>query len=203
TASRIWPTVLVEMKRFRLVLKILGAIVAALVAIAAAVIIILRPAKPLPVPAQGITLSGVTVVNPGLDRRTNQTVRVEGGAIKSIVADTSSAGDTSYTGAYVLPGLIDMHVHNPPPQGGDLEYFFLMYLRYGVSTIRDTGNAGFMFAMRQRLLNGEVAGPRAFTSGPILDGDPPVWPFSIMVRNAADADRAVDQVAAQDADFVK
>jgi hypothetical protein len=96
-----------------------------------------------------------------------------------------------------------MHVHNPPPQSRDLNYFFLMYLRYGVTTIRDTGNAGWMFAERGRVLSGQVAAPRVFTSGPILDGDPPVWPFSIVIHDAAEADRAVDQVANQGADFVK
>jgi len=192
------------MKRWLwLALKIAGAIVAAFVALIFALLVILRPAKPLAVPRQGVTLSGVTVINPGLDRRTSQTVIVEGKTIKSIGAHASAAGDARFVGAYVLPGLIDMHVHNPPPQSGDLNYFFLMYLRYGVTTIRDTGNAGWMFAMRDRLLSGDVAGPRAFTSGPILDGDPPVWPFSIVVHNPAEADRAVDELADRGADFIK
>jgi imidazolonepropionase-like amidohydrolase len=192
------------MKRWLwLALKIVGAIVAALAALTLALLVIMRPAKPLVVPRQGVTLSGVTVINPALDRRTSQTVTVDGGTIKSIGTGATSAGDAGYAGAYVLPGLIDMHVHNPPPQSRDLNYFFLMYLRYGVTTIRDTGNAGWMFAMRRRLLNGGVAGPRAFTSGPILDGDPPVWPFSIIVHNQAEADRAVDGLADRGADFVK
>ena len=191
------------MKRWLwLALKIVGAIVAVLVALIVAFLVIMRPAKPLAVPGQGVTLSGVTVINPGIDRRANQTVIVEGGTIKSIGA-ASGAGDSRYTNAYVLPGLIDMHVHNPPPQSGDLNYFFLMYLRYGVTTIRDTGNAGWMFATRKQLLEGKVAGPRVYTSGQILDGDPPVWPFSIIVHNAAEAARAVDQVADEGADFVK
>jgi hypothetical protein len=68
------------MKRWLwLALKIAGAIVAAFVALIFALLVILRPAKPLAVPRQGVTLSGVTVINPGLDRRTSQTVIVEGG----------------------------------------------------------------------------------------------------------------------------
>lgn len=94
------------MKRWRWrILKIVGAIVAVLVALIAALAVILRPAKPMAVPRQGATLSGVTVINPGLDRRTNQTVIVEGGTIKSIGAEASPAGDARYAGAYVLPGL--------------------------------------------------------------------------------------------------
>jgi imidazolonepropionase-like amidohydrolase len=192
------------MKRLLLLmLKVIGAIVAVLIALIVAFLVIMRPVKPLAVPAQGVTLSGVTVINPSLDRRANQTVTVEGGTIKSISPNASAAADARYAGGYMMPGLIDMHVHNPPPESRDLDYFFLMYLRYGITTIRDTGNAGWMFATRGQLLEGKLAGPRAFTSGPILDGDPPVWPFSIIVHNAAEADRAVDQVADQQADFVK
>src|SRR5262249_30605906 len=91
-----------------------------------------------------------------------------------------------------------------PPAALGGAYMFLMYLRYGVTTIRDTGNNGWMFDMRHRLLAGEVAGPRAFTGGPILDGDPP-WRASMskVVRTPAEAERAVEELAGQGADFVK
>jgi cytosine/adenosine deaminase-related metal-dependent hydrolase len=148
-------------------------------------------------------LSGVTIINPGLNRRPNQTIVVEGGTVVSITDSVATHSDADYAGNYVLPGLIDLHVHNPPPQTADLGYFFLMYLRYGVTTVRDTGNAGWMFKTREQLLNGEIAGPRVFTSGPILDGDPPIWPFSKLVRNSAEADVAVDELSTRGADFIK
>jgi imidazolonepropionase-like amidohydrolase len=153
----------------------------------------------------------VTVVNPGLDRRADQVIAVEGPTIRTI-ADVGSPGaptaDVRYGGAYVLPGLIDMHVHGLPLVGPSAglggAYMFLMYLRYGVTTIRDTGNDGWMSDMRRRLLTGEVAGPRAFTGGPILDGDPP-WraPMSKVVRTPAEAERAVEELAGEGADFVR
>jgi imidazolonepropionase-like amidohydrolase len=196
-------------KRFSLfVLKCVLVLAAAAVALVIALSIVLRPPKALTVPPQGIVLSGVTVINPGLDRRANQTIIVEGSTIKTIADGGSPNGDSRYRGAYVLPGLIDMHVHSLPPVGPAAPlggaYMLLMYLRYGVTTIRDAGNPGYMFEMRRRLLDGEIAGPRAFTGGPILDGDPPMLSsISRVVRNRADADRAVDELAAEGADFVK
>jgi hypothetical protein len=92
------------MKRWLwLALKIIGAIVGVLVLLVVALLVVMRPVKPLAVPAQGVTISGVTVINPGLDRRSNQAITVEGGSIKSI-ATAASGGDARYAGAYVLPG---------------------------------------------------------------------------------------------------
>jgi imidazolonepropionase-like amidohydrolase len=196
---------------FLFVLKCLGALTVVVIAFAVAVGIALRQPTPLTVPPQGVALAGVTVVNPGLDRRADQVIAIEGPTIKTI-ADVGSprapTADARYRGAYVLPGLIDMHVHGLPPVGPAAPlggaYTFLMYLRHGVTTIRDTGNPGWMFEMRHQLLNGEIAGPRAFTGGPILDGDPP-WrdSVSMVVRTPAAAERAVEELAAQGADFVK
>ena len=148
----------------------------------------------------------------GIDRRADQVVVVDSSTIRTI-ADLGSASapntEGRYRGAYVLPGLIDMHVHGIASRGlaaamAPPAYMFLMYLRYGVTTIRDMGNPGWMFDMRRALLQGEIPGPRAFTGGPILDGDPPFRPFvSKMVRTPADADRAVEDLAAEGADFVK
>jgi hypothetical protein len=193
-----------QMKRlFWFLVKLVLALVAVAVVALIALFIVLRPPEPLGVPAQGIKLSGVTVINPGIGRHAQQTVVVEGAGIKSVANSASADSGGPYAGMYVLPGLIDMHVHTPPPRSADYQYFFLMYLRYGVITIRDTGNDGWLLKARAQLLNGEMAGPRAFTCGPIIDGDPPIWPFSRVVRNAGEADKVVDDLANQGADFIK
>lgn len=36
-----------------------------------------------------------------------------------------------------------------------------------------------------------------FAYGPIIDGTPPVWPGSKVARNAGEAERAVDEIAAR------
>jgi len=58
-------------------------------------------------------------------------------------------------GMYVMPGLVEMHAHLPPP-GNDLgprglEYAYRLYLGHGVTTVRDAGSgAGIKFLADQR-----------------------------------------------------
>jgi imidazolonepropionase-like amidohydrolase len=65
----------------------------------------------------GAVFVNVTVINPGVDHKSAQTLVIRGSKIESI---SDSAHGTppvrpSYHGGYVLPGLIDMHVHQPSP----------------------------------------------------------------------------------------
>ncbi len=167
----------------------------------------LRPPRPLVPPGRSFVLTGVTIVNPGVDRLQHKTLIVREGRIAKIedkVPADAGIVAARYAGYYVLPGLIDMHVHTPPPPANtDRQYFYLEYLVNGVTTIRDTGNSGFMLRDRIETADGQVAGPRIFTCGPYLDGVPPVWQFSQEVRDQGDADRVVDRLAANGADFIK
>lgn len=126
------------------------------------------------VPPQGAVLAGVTVVNPGLDRRTDQTLVVSGDRITSITAGPAAPGSSEaerYSGGYVLPGLIEMHIHFPPPQR---ELAHLLLLAHGVTSAREAGDAdGTTWRARRRVQAGQMPGPRLFVCGPVLDGDPP------------------------------
>ncbi|MGC9347504.1 MAG: hypothetical protein ACP5JG_05120 [Anaerolineae bacterium] len=75
------------------------------------------------VPAQGVVLDGVTVVSPGQARRADQTLVVEGDRIAELHSgdgERVAGSDRRYAGCVVLPGLIDMHVHIPPPRSVSL-----------------------------------------------------------------------------------
>jgi imidazolonepropionase-like amidohydrolase len=172
----------------------------------------------LDVPAPSVTLHDVTIVNPGQDRRTVSRIDVRAGRIAWLGAggiapragvedpDRPFAPDVMrYSGAFVLPGLIDMHVHQPPATPlGDVELAALLFLRSGVTAVRDTGSFdGKILAERQRIRAGELAGPRIFACGPILDGDPPFWPGSRVVRDAAEGRRVVAELAAAKVDCIK
>jgi hypothetical protein len=177
-----------------------------------AVLIVLWPPAPLVVPQQDFALVGVTIVNPGRGRKPNQRIQIHAGRIKSITDDSPVLPDSPdvhrYTGAYVLPGLIDMHVHHPAAvQAFDVHLFELLYLKYGVTAVRDAGSFdGSILSLRSRVARGELAGPRIFACGPIIDGDPPTWPGLpgfVVVHNRGEAERAADQAAATGVDCIK
>jgi hypothetical protein len=126
-------------------------------------------------------------------------VVIQGDRISRIGREPDDSGP--FAGAYALPGLIDMHVHIPPPAR---ELTNLLFLAHGITTVRETGDAdGTTWRGRVRIGAGQVPGPRIFTSGPVLDGEPPFLPTSWPVRDREDAWEAVAALAAQGADFVK
>jgi hypothetical protein len=104
-------------------------------------------------------------------------------------------------GKWIIPGLIDSHAHAENPD----ETPFSLYLANGVTTIRNPGgNITVLRLTRDRLLRGELIGPRLFFSGPLLDGMPPVWPdLSLLIDTPQRARSAVNFLADQGVDFVK
>lgn len=189
------------------IFKVLAVVGVLLILLAVGVWFLLQPLEVLEVPRQErLVFSNVTVVNPGRDRQARQTLTAEGGQIVSITpqeSDNPAPKTTSrFTGTYVLPGLIDMHVHH---LAVDQELFGLLFLMHGVTTIRDIGYPDVtMLKNRQQVRDGIYPGPRFFVCGPILDGDPP-WPnpWFRVVRNPAEARAAVDEIAAAGVDCVK
>ena len=178
----------------------------ALVAIALAMAIIwlgLRPPAAPEAARQGGRITNVTLIEPGIGRQLSVTITIENGLISSIEpAQDGDSGD--YTGGFVIPGLIDMHVHQPVSFGGFEEYFSLLYLLYGVTTIRDTGYSyPAVFERRASIEAGEYPGPRIFTCGTIIDGDPPLWDNATVVRTAGEAHQTVARLAAEGADCIK
>jgi hypothetical protein len=157
------------------------------------------------VPDPGVVLADVTVVNPGAGRREHQTVVVRGGRIDSIAETGPLEERGPYTGAFVLPGLVDLHVHHPPGFAlAERELFALLFLAHGVTSVRDTGALLTSLAGHQRrIAAGELAGPRIFRCGPVLDGEPPSWPGSRVVTDPGAAERAVAELADEGVDCIK
>ncbi len=189
----------------------------ALAVVAAGLWLLLRPPT-VEVPPPSTTLVDVTVVNPGRERRQVRSLHVRGGRIawlgdigiapRADVPDPErrdEADPARYAGSYVLPGLIDMHVHLPPATPlGDLELASLLFLLHGVTTVRDTGSVdGTVLEARRAIRLGEFPGPRIFTCGAILDGEPPFGPEARVVRDASEASAAVDELAAAGVDCIK
>ena len=79
-------------------------------------------------------------------------------------------------GAYLMPGLADMHMHtrdNWELWMGDWPVSpHLLYLANGVTAIRCFGpeTSGYVLRWRDKIKNGKMSGPTIYTSGPILYG---------------------------------
>ena len=73
-------------------------------------------------------------------------------------------------GAYLMPGLADMHLHltfDADPNS------MRLYLAQGVTTVRNLNAVPAQLAWRERVLSGEILGPTIYTSGPTIVGLPP------------------------------
>lgn len=181
-------------------------LLAVLVSAAVVVLGALSP-RPAPVPARGGSLADLTLIEPGRGRSEGWTLTIgEDGKIVALetAEESRRRRDIVHTGGYVLPGLIDMHVHQPLAIAGFEEYFALLYLQHGVTSIRDMGYSyPDVFARRERIKAGEFAGPRIFTCGAILDGDPPLWENATVVSSVEAASTTVKRLYEEGADCIK
>ncbi|MDQ4145813.1 MAG: amidohydrolase family protein [Actinomycetota bacterium] len=101
-------------------------------------------------------------------------------------------------GKTALPGLIDMHVHLKPG-------VFSLFLAHGVTSVKDVGNQlDRVTAWREAEQAGEFPSPRIHLCGPLLEGEPPVWPeISRVVVDPATARATVDELAHAQVDALK
>lgn len=151
--------------------------------------------------ATEISIRHVTVVNVTTAAELeDQTVRIKGNRILSVEktqeADSALPASLDAHGGFLIPGLWDMHIHvhdtNELP----------LYVANGVTGVRIMSGERDTAEYRKELARQSPA-PEIYLASAIVDGSDPVWPGSIVVRNAADARRAVDEIKAGGADFVK
>jgi len=109
----------------------------------------------------------------------NQTVLIEGSKITAIgpadeVSIPREAVIIDGEGAYLIPGLSDMHMHtNQDWESDDWPVSpLVLYLANGVTTIRDFGPSGevltYALEWREQIEAGTRIGPTIYTSGRIL-----------------------------------
>lgn len=105
----------------------------------------------------------------------NQYLIVEDGLIKSFgalgeVIVPEGAEVIEGNGAFLMPGLADMHTHlssDADPQS------LLLYLAQGITTVRNLNAVPEHLNWRERVANGTLLGPTIYTSGPTIAGLPP------------------------------
>jgi len=184
---------------------VLSAALAALCVALAYIYAALQPPKLAVPPQKNLTLSNLTIWNPGSDKMVSQTLNIKDGLITDIRPSQGSDTAGFCDGCFAMPGLIDAHVHTPPSIAiGNRELFSLLYLRHGVTSIRDLGQLDADLPdLVDRIASGKLAGPRMYRCGPILDGDPPSVPGAVLVKTAAEGRRAVDDLAASGVNCIK
>lgn len=103
-------------------------------------------------------------------------------------------------GLYLIPGLVDAHVHYL-----DAPVFGRVMLANGVLLVRDMGMPNdFILPLRDELNQGVTLGPEMVATGYILDGDPPLIPtISLGIGMPEAARNAVRQQAEAGVDSIK
>lgn len=134
-----------------------------------------------------------------------QTVIVVGDRIDKVGAQEKldipeGAEIISGHGLYLMPGLVDAHVHyfDAPVFGG-------LMIANGVLLVRDMGMPNeYILKLRDELNRGETLGPEMIATGAILDGNPPLIPsISLGIRTPEEGRAAVRKQADAGVDMIK
>lgn len=142
------------------------------------------------------SLAGTTLIHagellaiPGQPPTLNQTIVIQDGQIREVRKGFANAADfdgnvevIDLSNQFVLPGLMDMHVHLQFELGPDNDrdtlkmsdqlmqmrsiYFAMNTLLAGFTTVRDVGSSSQeMYALRDAIKNGWIDGPRIIAAG--------------------------------------
>ncbi|MCA1560539.1 MAG: amidohydrolase family protein [Acidobacteria bacterium] len=158
----------------------------------------LRPAV-----SQTLAFEHATVVPMDRERVLHdQTVLVVDGRIAAVassaeVAVPSGAERIDGRGKFMMPGLADMHVHLWDQRT------LMLFVANGVTTVRNMWGAPRHLTWRREIASGERLGPTIYTTGPLIDGTPPIWNTSVVVETPEEAERVVADQKRAGYDFVK
>ena len=144
---------------------------------------------------------GTLVDGTARDPRPDATLVIRDGRIAAVGGEGDATAEViDVRGKWIVPGLIDMHVHYQPT------WMDALFLRHGITTVRDVG-AGLdhILRFREESRAPGVTRPRIFACGPLIDGP---WPrhgtgISVSVRTVADARAAARRLLDRGVDCLK
>lgn len=149
------------------------------------------PHEPLVVAhAQLRVFRDVRVVDPGEGTvASGKAVTIRAGVIESVDDDAGfvppdGADVVDGAGAYLAPGLVDMHVHM---RSATAE----AYIRAGITTVRNMWGFSSLDVIRDRIAEGTLVGPSVHSLSPGLDGPPVHWAETELITDPAKADSVV------------
>ena len=162
-------------------------------------------------PSQRVApVSGPTLLHGGsvwdgsdADRFTRSDILIDNGVIVAVgppgsVDAPDGARQLDAHGKFVIPGLVDMHIHLVPGNSTEL------CVAAGVTTVRDVGNySEWVFGLREKTRRGELPGPRIYAVGEIIEGRIPCRRGFLRVETPEDARVAVRMLLDRGADGIK
>lgn len=127
---------------------------------------------------------------------TGQTVIVKGERITEIgqvasVRVPEGAQKIDGRGKFLIPGLAELHGHNPP-LGSSKQYFedvFYLFVANGVTTVRSMQGFAGQLEWREKARKGEIVAPTLYLAGPSFSG-----------QSVPSPQTAIDRVRAQKAE---
>lgn len=138
-----------------------------------------RPLAPSADVAPTLAIVGASVLpmdGPGERVLENQTVFVRGARVVQVgpagrMRVPAGAQRVDGRGKWIVPGLVDMHIHmNRPTEGGERD--LPLYLANGVTTVRNMRGTADHLTLRARVQSGAVPGPTIYTAGEYVDRYP-------------------------------
>ncbi len=126
-------------------------------------------------------------------------LRISEGRIKEIGIALENKGEIEIDakGKYLIPGLIDMHVHLWDP------YELGLYLSQGVTSIRNLWGQPMHLRWKEEIDAGTLIGPRLFSASPKLSGPCYVSMDNKPVNNIAEAQKLLKRYKSSGYDFIK
>jgi imidazolonepropionase-like amidohydrolase len=150
---------------------------------------------------ESIVFTGVTVIDPEHGTlQPNRTVHVADGVIRSVGTKGDGgapAGARNLNGGYVLPGLVDMHVHSLVSGSQKL-----LLLANGVTSVRDLDGFPWLLRERDAIRRNRLLAPNLYVSGHILNAFPMDF-YATVVRTPEAARLAVREQHRLGYDFIK
>jgi imidazolonepropionase-like amidohydrolase len=153
--------------------------------------------------AQNIVIRNVTLIstNEGL-AVPNQSIVVRDGRIAAVgpsasIKNVRGVRTINGMGAYLIPGLTDMHVHQFVSSSQHL-----LNLMEGVTSVRDMDGFPWTLRMRDAVRRGELLAPNMYITGQILNGVPMGF-YAHVVTTPEEGRAAVREDKAAGFDFIK
>ncbi len=156
-----------------------------------------------PAASPSIAFVNVTVLPMDTERiLERQTVIVRGDRIVDVgpsatVPTPADARRIDGAGKILMPGLAEMHGHNPPPGSSPeaIERTYFLFVANGVTTVRGMLGYAGQIDLRTRVNQGEILGPTLYLAGPSFSGT--------SVRSPGQAEQMVRAQKAEGWDLLK